>query len=458
MLSELAVPLINAGGQLEGILNLESPISGAFGDSESHLIQALATQAVIAIQDVKLIDALKELSERLLTDPYQEVLSRLVVLATDLLNAAASAIWRREGDWLILQAGSPHYNHSDRLPLTSSLAGEAVLTGKEAISRDVQNDPRFHRPDLAAESGWHYALSVPLILGDDSQPTGAFSVYGIETGTGQVPESEWDKKVLTMLADYAALAGLNAVRQEALLAAKEQRSIAETFAAVGDVAANVIHQLNNRVGIIPVRVEGIQDKCQDTLSTDSYLAENLAEIGRSAREAMRIVRQNMNLLRPAELGPVYLRDCVNDAIHAVGIADGVTIQVEGLDDLPPVMGARQTLVLVFTNLFENAAHAMGENGSIHVNGMATPDAAQITIHDNGPGIAADLQDRIFEFSFSGDQADHAGKLGFGLWWINVLITRLGGSIIVDNDDKNGARFVMKLPTAPRTLIAESTGD
>jgi len=62
MRSELAVPIIGASGRLEGVLNLESPVVGAFGEEDSRMLQALATQAVIAIQEVRLLDALQEVA------------------------------------------------------------------------------------------------------------------------------------------------------------------------------------------------------------------------------------------------------------------------------------------------------------------------------------------------------------------------------------------------------------
>ena len=74
MRAELAVPLIGASGRLIGVLNLESPAVGAFSEADSHLLQSLATQAVIAIQEVRLLDALQETAERLLTQPAQQVL------------------------------------------------------------------------------------------------------------------------------------------------------------------------------------------------------------------------------------------------------------------------------------------------------------------------------------------------------------------------------------------------
>ncbi len=61
------MPLLGAGGRLVGVLNLESPQVGAFTEADSHLLQSLASQAVIAIQQVRLLDALRDTSARVLT-------------------------------------------------------------------------------------------------------------------------------------------------------------------------------------------------------------------------------------------------------------------------------------------------------------------------------------------------------------------------------------------------------
>ena len=93
MRSELAVPLINASGRLEGVLNLESPSLRAFSEDDSHMLQSLATYAVTAIQEVRLLDALQEVTQLLLSQPSQKVIDHLCVVADDLLNASSSAIW-----------------------------------------------------------------------------------------------------------------------------------------------------------------------------------------------------------------------------------------------------------------------------------------------------------------------------------------------------------------------------
>ena len=229
----------------------------------------------ITIQEVRLLDALEEVTHLLLTQPLKKVLQHLSVLACDLLDAATSTIWSLYGDELVVDAESGGYKHGKSIPIQGSLAGTAVLKKEPVVSEDVRVDKRFHRSDLAVDQNWTRALIVPLLAGDGGEALGAFGVYSSSHDAGHFAESEWDKKVLVFLADYAVLAYQNAAHQEELKAAQEQRSVAETFAAVGDVASNLLHHLNNKVGTIPVRIQGIEDKCKDELAANPYLARNL---------------------------------------------------------------------------------------------------------------------------------------------------------------------------------------
>ena len=450
MRSELAVPLVGATGRLEGVLNLESPVVGAFSEEDSYLLQALATQAVITIQEVRLLDALEEVTHLLLTQPLAQVLRHLSALACDLLDAATSVIWRLRGDLLEVDAESGGYQHGELLPIDKSLAGRAVLERKPVISEDVRVDARFHRADLAVDQNWARALIVPLLSGSGEEPLGAFGVYSSTSGAGHFAESEWDKKVLVFLADYAVLAYQNAAHQDALRSAQEQRSVAETFAAVGDIASNLLHHLNNKVGTIPVRIQGIEDKCQEVLTTNPYLAQNLGEIERCAADAMQSVRDSLSHLRPIQLEPVLVAARVADALTLVKVPPDIRIKVEPLDHLPAVIAGERTLTLVFTNLIENAMDAMDGKGSICISGKCERDRVVVEISDDGPGIAPEFHEHIFDLDFSGRGTAKLGKLGFGLWWGKTLMTRLGGSVSIQSDGKNGTSFILKLPLARNT--------
>jgi signal transduction histidine kinase len=447
MRSELAVPLIGASGRLEGVLNLESPVMGAFSEEDSHLLQALATQAVIAIQEVSLLDALQEVAHLLLSRPCKEVLSHLADLARTLLDAGTSAIWTRKGSHLYLEASSGDFQHSEYLPLYESLTGLAVLNRSIIKSDDVRADDHFYRVDLASSQDWNRALIVPLLSGQADEPVGAFSVYGCGEDPGTFAESEWDKKVLLCLADYAVLAYQNAVSQEALRTSQEQRSLAETFAAVGDLTSNLLHQLNNKVGTIPVRIQGIQDKCQELLSSNLYLKHNIEEIERCATEAMTSVRDNLSQLRPIRLEPIFLPNRIHDAIRSINLPPGIDIQIGKIDHLPMVMAGEKAIALVFSNLLENASEAMNGRGIITINGSSTKGWVELTVQDDGPGINPEHHDHIFQLDYSGRGATRPGKLGFGLWWVKTLMTRLGGAVSVESDGSHGTTFHLRLPVA-----------
>lgn len=450
MRSELAVPLVDASGRLEGVLNLESPEPGAFDEDDRHMLQSLAVYAVTAIQEMRLLNEVEEAARRIISQPCAQVLEHLAEAACDLLNAPSSAVWLRREEELVL-AASAGGQHSERIPLQESLAGLAILKCEAIMSDDARSDPRFHRRDLAQSQRWTRALIVPLLAGEEGHPLGAFGVYDSAPESAPPAETEhptwrdWDRKVLTFLAHYAALAVQNDRRQQALRAAQEQRSVAETFAAIGDIASNLLHHLNNKVGTIPVRVQSIQEKRAPLVENDPYLARNLAEIERCAMEAMQTVRENLAHLRPIRLEPVYLAARLSEAIEAASLPPGIEIRQEGVERLPLVMAGGPGLTFVFTNLLENAADAMRGRGLIEIRGQAGPDWVEITVRDTGPGIPPELAERIFELNVSGRAASRPGKLGFGLWWVKTLMTRLGGSIELENSGERGACFRLRLP-------------
>ena len=414
MLSELAVPLVNASGRLEGVLNLESPHVGAFSEDDSHMLQSFATYAVTAIQEVRLLDALQEAAQLLISQPSPKVLDQLCAMANDLLNSSSSAIWL-EDEQGHLQLASSH--------------GEIQYAGQ--ISE-------VDSPNI---------LMLPLLPGNDAKAMGMFGVFYAETGGREARSvtSEWDKKVLACLANYAVLAVQNESNQQALRASQEQHWTAETFAAVGDISANLLHNMNNKVGIIPVRVQGIQDKYHQMLENDSYLTKSLSEIERSAAEAMQIVQENLSHLRPIRMEKVRIATCISDAIQSVQMPSTLSVEVDGLDELPMVVAGAQSLTFVFKNLIENANVAMSGNGHIKIHGHAGRKWIKVSVIDNGPGIPPDLHNQIFELNFSGRAGSHPGKLGFGLWWVKTLMTRLGGSVVVESDGEHGATFVLRLP-------------
>ncbi len=429
MRAELAVPLIGASGRLEGVLNLESPQVGAFDEDDRRLLQSLAAQAVIAIQEVRLLDALQEAARWVVSQPYVKALEHLTGLGRELLNAYTCQVQTIQGSELVLQASNGELIPGDMAELVEELQHKAV----ELSSLEVLESPARRRR----------IWTISMNGSDDSRSLGLMTLYGPAAESGQ---SNWDHKVLACLAYYAVLAVQNASHQDALKTAQEQRAVAETFAAVGDIAANLLHQLNNKIGAIPVRVQGIEDKCEAVVASDRYLAANLTEIERSANEAMEAVRVNLSQLRPIQFAEVSVVDCVREALGENRIAEGVQIKLEELDTLPPVLAGQRSLSWVFANLVQNASEASGFQGTIVIAGRRVGlQQVEVTVSDNGPGIPLEQQERIFEWNYSGRKASRSGGLGFGLWWVKTLMARLGGTVVVESDGQNGTTFRLRLP-------------
>jgi signal transduction histidine kinase len=288
-------------------------------------------------------------------------------------------------------------------------------------------------------------MVVPIINSEDHTAIGALSIFTAGSERRDFNESGWETKVLTILAAYTELAVQYEVHQDALRTSQEQRAVAETFAAVGDIAANLLHRLNNRVGTIPVRIEGIREKCKLELEANQYLSKNLTEIEKSAADAIEFVRESLFHLRPIQLTAVNVEASVEAALADSDIPPEVIVSTSGLENLPAVLAGARRLDLVFLNLIDNALHALGGQGRIDIRGEGQSEWAIISVTDNGPGITAEDQEYIFDFNFSGRTGDHPGKLGFGLWWVKTWLARFGGSVYFESEGQQGTTFTVRLP-------------
>ncbi|MBN1440487.1 MAG: GAF domain-containing protein [Anaerolineales bacterium] len=455
MLSELATPLLGAGGALEGVINLESPRPGAFTEDDQRLMDALATQAVIALQEARLLEALEEVTLRMIQWPLDRLLGFIIQQACDLIHAPHGVVWvlsAADPETLAVRAATAGHSPGETLPLAGSMIGSSLHRRRPLTSPDVGADPRFLRRDLARRMGWVSGLIVPLLMRDGT-PRGALTLYTSEPRTF----SEWDQRLLTWLANHTAIAIQEAETLEALAQARERQTLAETFAALGDVAANLLHRVNNLVGIIPVRVQGVLEK-RPAVRDDAYLAAALSEIEENARMAMAAARDAMAYLRPVKLQPTSAEISCRTAIERLKLPPEIRVSAAGLDSLPRVLAGEEQLRLVFFNLLENAADALegmnadtGRIPEIRIEGRVIPDPlggaprqVEICISDNGPGIPPDRREKIFDLAFSSKRSPR--KLGFGLWWVKTLITRLGGEIDLSDSGGEGCAFRIRLPS------------
>ena len=89
---------------------------------------------------------------------------------------------------------------------------------------------------------------------------------------------------------------------------------------------------------------------------------------------------------------------------------------------------------------------MQGDGLITIHGVSLPEWVEISVTDSGPGISPELHNEILQIRAPDAPSTHPGKLGFGLWWVKTLMTRLGGSIVVESDGRYGTTFRLRLPS------------
>jgi GAF domain-containing protein len=450
MRAELAVPMLGPGGGLVGVLNVESPRPRAFDHEHQRMLTALATQAIIALQEATLLSALEDITGKLVSVSPDELLNLLIRRACDLLDVPHCVVWELEAEEprvLRLRAANfavawPDY----AVPLDGSFIGEVVRKRRANYSNDMRTDPRLKRRRLVEAMGWVSGLAVPL-TGRGGEPRGAFSVYTTAPRTF----TDWETRLLTSLANHAAVAFQQSEAFAQLKLAQERQAVAETFAVLGDVAANLLHRVNNMVGVIPQLTQSLAEKRPDLLG-DVAAARKLADIELSARNAMTAARETFGFLRPLHLGPVPVAECYRRAAERVEPPATIKLKSSGLSRLPPVLAGEEQLQWVLFNLIENAVDALEAGpGSVSVTGRLVADAldpahrwAEISIADTGPGVPTEARERIFDATFSTKNTGR--KMGFGLWWVKSWVQRFGGSIRLA-EAGSGCTFVIRLPIA-----------
>ena len=123
----------------------------------------------------------------------------------------------------------------------------------------------------------------------------------------------------------------------------------------------------------------------------------------------------------------------------------LVVNAEIPGDLPRISLAGPRIVQVLLNLLLNAADAVPrEGGRITLRAARAPgDRVRLTVEDNGPGIAAEIRDRLFE-PFVTTKEPGKGT-GLGLAVCLGLIEAAGGTLAVEDSAEGGARFVIELP-------------
>jgi len=238
----------------------------------------------------------------------------------------------------------------------------------------------------------------------------------------------------------------------------------ERLKAVGDMASGVAHNFNNLLQIVIGRVEMALNLLES--GNIGKAKTSLGHVLESSRLGAQTVKRLQDLARvrtedPTLDGAVFdLADVADVAIEmsrpwlqAAADKEGTTISLNRrLQGGCLVSGNENELFDVVVNLIKNAAEALAGQGEIEVTTELDGNTVALSVRDNGPGIAEQNIERIFEPFWT---TKGSAGTGLGLATSYGIVRRHGGSLSVNSAPGRGATFTLKLPVA--TDVAEKTG-
>jgi len=252
-----------------------------------------------------------------------------------------------------------------------------------------------------------------------------------------------------------ALAELQ-TRTEELRATTQQLWQAARLAGVGELAASIAHELNNPLGTVSLRVEGLLAKTppddprrrpleviDQEVERMAGLVANLLQFSRAGRDQVSTVDVPEELLKTVELFAHHLRK------------RQVRVEPDFAPGAQVIHADRQQLRQVFLNLFTNAADAMPDGGRLVPRvrpGALPPDrpAVVIEVADTGTGIPPELLTRVLEPFFT--TKDEGKGTGLGLAICRRIVQQHHGTLEVESHVGAGTTVRIALPIRPDTNV------
>ncbi|SNR29697.1 HAMP domain-containing sensor histidine kinase [Hymenobacter mucosus] len=198
---------------------------------------------------------------------------------------------------------------------------------------------------------------------------------------------------------------------------------------------------NGKVGVV-------NEEQQKILATIKQENQRLLKLVGELIDVSRLESGNIQL----NFQPTRIHDIVQFAaatIHLQLQPKQLTLDVQLPDYLPTVRADVEKTTWVLLNLLANGIRYSPEQGALHIRAALTPDAppqVQISVHDHGPGIAPQYQEKIFQrFVQIPDKSGYKGGSGLGLSIAREFITSQGGQLWVESELGTGSTFSFSLP-------------
>jgi GAF domain-containing protein len=469
----LAVPLMREDAPI-GTLMIRRLEVRPFTEKQITLLETFASQAVIAIENVRLFQELQERTRELVrsvgelkalgevsqavssTLDLETVLTRIVSHAVQLSGTDGGAIYEydEESEEFLLRA-TDHMEEEliSALRANPPRLGDGVV-GRAAASREpvvVPNilEERAYAPrmrQLLERYGFRASLAVPLLRED--RIIGGLVVRRKSTG-------EFRPEVIELLKTFATQSVL-AIQNARLFREIEEKSqqIEAANRHKSEFLANMSHELRTPLNAIIGFSEVLQERLFGELNDKQ--AEYTDDILTSGRHLLSLINEILDLSK-VEAGRMELELATFDLPLAIDNArtfvreratrHGITLDVTVDDHLGDIVGDERKIKQILLNLLSNAVKFTPEGGRINIDAKQADGSVEISVSDTGVGIAAEDQPKVFE-EFRQVGADYSHKsegTGLGLTLAKKFVELHGGKIWVESEVGKGSKFTFTLP-------------
>jgi signal transduction histidine kinase/CheY-like chemotaxis protein len=473
---EWKLPLTVPGRTL-GVMIARQVLPPAAKADEEQLLKIVANQVAIAVENARLYDQTKlrlRETETLLTVSQAvsatleltETMRRVAREAGRAFGADMVGAYMADADQRGLQpiAGyhvPKHMLDSFRqfpIPLRDHRFIEEAWSQRQPLfSSDAEADLRIER-ETFRRFPHRSVLFVPMVVHEE--PIGGIFLLWWKQRHEFTPD---EVRLVEGICRQAALAVENArlyegVKQQMAELKRTQAQLIQSakLAAIGELAANVAHEINNPL----TSVLGFASYLAEQIQSGQPMREELDLIIEEAARARDIVRDLLNFSRQREFEPEAsgINPVVEQTVAMVrrqGSLDSVTLKETYGEDLPAVEVDVSRMKQVFLNIINNAVYAMKDAGTLTIRTYGADGMVAVEFSDTGVGISAEHLDRIFDPFFTTKPA--VSGTGLGLSVSLGIVQSHGGTIEVQSQAGRGSTFTIKLPAMGARPHPELTG-